>query len=144
MNCGTRCINGCNSSAAHTRAAYLRYGGRLQGPNAAAKPSICCLDWRALHHLRGSMAIKTCSDGRRRAYFYGCTSFHKRGKAVRGNSMDAPMLGVKGANTEVLTGHRIGHPAARVIRAALRTGMAKLRPSAEAAQALMKRQRHSG
>lgn len=81
------------------------------------------------------MAVKSRQHGKRRAFFYACTAHHKRGKAVCANSMDAPMFGVKGADTEVLTAIERDILRPEVITAALRKALAKLRPSADAAQA---------
>jgi hypothetical protein len=49
--------------------------------------------------------------------------------------MDAPMLGVKGADTEVLTAIEQDILRPDVITAVLRKALATLRPSAQAAQA---------
>jgi site-specific DNA recombinase len=119
------------------RGAYLRINkGRLQGrPERGSEAKYLLSGLARCTCCGGSMAVKTRSHGKRRAFFYGCTSFHKRGNAVCRNSMDAPMLGVKGADTTVLTAIEQDILRPEIITATLRKAMAKLRPSAEAAQA---------
>jgi hypothetical protein len=78
------------------------------------------------------MAITTRSHGKRRAFFYGCTAHHKRGRAVCTNSMDVPM---PASDTAVLTAIEGDTLRPDVIRATIQKAMVKLRPSAEAALA---------
>jgi len=39
----------------------------------------------------GSVYVKSRSHGRRRAFFYGCTSYHLRGRAVCANGIEVAM-----------------------------------------------------
>jgi Recombinase zinc beta ribbon domain len=40
---------------------------------------------------RGGLYVRSRSHGKRRAFFYGCTSFHRKGRAVCKNGHEVPM-----------------------------------------------------
>jgi site-specific DNA recombinase len=75
------------------KAVYLRgTKGQLYGRPAAGVESKYLLSGLArCATCNGSMYVKSRSHGRKRAYFYGCTSFHLRGSAVCTNSVEVPM-----------------------------------------------------
>ena len=116
------------------RGFYLRNNnGRLEGKPAQGTEAKYLLSGLArCACCNGSMAVKTRSHGKRRAFFYGCTAHHKRGKAVCTNSMGVPMLA---RDTAVLKAIESDVLRPEVITAAVQKALAKLRPSAEAAQA---------
>lgn len=75
------------------RAAYRRgTGGCLHGRPARGVESKYLLPGLArCAECGGSLYVKSRSHGRQRAYFYGCTSFHLRGRTVCSNSVELPM-----------------------------------------------------
>ena len=77
------------------------------------------------------MYVKSRSHGNKRAYFYGCTSFHLRGASVCTNSLEAPM---PRSDEAVLGAIRSDVMNPDVIAATLRKALARLKPAGEAAQ----------
>jgi DNA invertase Pin-like site-specific DNA recombinase len=117
-----------------TKAVYLRgTKGQLYGRPASGVESKYLLSGLArCATCNGSMYVKSRSHGRKRAFFYGCTSFHLRGSAVCSNSVEVPMDRSDAAVLEAIQ-NDVMNP--DVIAATLRKALARLRPTAKAAQA---------
>ena len=79
----------------------------------------------------GSMYVKSRDHGKRRAYFYGCTSFHLRGSTVCTNSLEVPM---ERSDLAVLASIERDILQPDVITATLRKALERLKPQAAAAQ----------
>ena len=75
----------------------------------------------------GSMYVKSRSHGKRRAYFYGCTSFHLRGSSVCANSLEVPM---ERSDLAVLASIERDVLQPDVIAATLRKALERLKPQA--------------
>ena len=112
---------------------YLRgTKGQLYGRPASGVESKYLLSGLAqCATCNGSMYVKSRSH-RKRAYFYGCTSFHLRGSSVCTNSVEVPMDRSDAAVLEAIQ-NDVMNP--DVIAATLRKALARLKPTAKAAQA---------
>ena len=66
-------------------------GSSGAGRREASSPSARCPDSPGAESCGGSMYVKSRSHIKKRAYFYGCTSFHLRGSSVCANSLEVPM-----------------------------------------------------
>ncbi|MEE8191631.1 MAG: recombinase family protein, partial [Gemmatimonadales bacterium] len=75
------------------RAKYLRgTDGRLWGRPKSGIDSKYLLSGLARCGVcGGGLYVKSRSHGRRRAYFYGCTSYHQRGTSICPNGQELPM-----------------------------------------------------
>jgi hypothetical protein len=116
------------------RIAYLRgTNGKLFGRPAQGVESKYLLPGLARCGVcGGSMYVKSRSHGKKRAYFYGCTSFHLRGSTVCPNSLEVPM---PTSDVAVLDAIESDILRPEIISATLRKTVAKLKPSTEATQA---------
>ena len=86
----------------HTRQTYLRgTHGQLWGRPVDGRESKYLLTGLSrCASCGGTMIVRSRSHGRRRAFFYACSSFHHRGKAVCANSLEMPL---QAAEEAVLT-----------------------------------------
>ena len=116
-----------------TKAVYLRgTKGQLWGRPATGVESKYLLSGLArCETCGGSMYVKSRSHGKKRAYFYGCTSFHLRGTSVCTNSLEVPMPRSDEAVLGAIRGDVMNPD---VIAATLRKALARLKPAGEAAQ----------
>ena len=85
--------------AAHTRlkgarAIYLRgTQGQLWGrPTDGVESKYLLTGLARCGVCGGSLVVRSRSHGGRRAFFYGCTSYHHRGRTVCTNTLEMPML----------------------------------------------------
>jgi hypothetical protein len=120
---------------AASRASYLRgTKGQLWGRPARGVESKYLLPGLARCGVcNGSLYVKTRSHGRKRAYFYGCTSFHLRGSSVCTNSLEVPM---PASDAAVLAAIEQDVLRPEIITAALRKALERLRPAADQSQSL--------
>jgi site-specific DNA recombinase len=116
------------------RTAYLRgTNGQLWGRPARGVESKYLLPGLArCGGCGGSMYVKSRQHGKKRACFYGCTSFHLRGSSVCSNSLEVPMPAsdlavLKAIETDILQ--------PEVITATLRKTLERLKPAAATARA---------
>ena len=116
--------------AAHTRlgnarANYLRgTKGRLWGRPADGVESKYLLSGLArCGECGGSLVVRSRSHGRRRAYYYACTSYHHRGRSVCQNRLEMPLAA---ADEAVLTQLELDALSPNVIEAALERALAQL------------------
>ena len=117
-----------------SKAVYLRgTKGQLHGRPASGVESKYLLSGLArCGCCGGSMYVKSRSHGKKRAFFYGCSSYHYRGSSVCANSLEVPM----GRSDEAVLGAIRGDVMnADVISATLRKALARLKPAANRAQA---------
>ncbi len=110
-----------------TRATYLRTNkGKLWGRPASGIESKYLLTGMVqCGCCGGSLHVRGRDHGKQRAYFYGCTSYHLRGRTVCGNNLEAPM-GI--ADRAVLSSieHDLLRP--EVIELAIAKAAERLRP----------------
>ncbi len=85
--------NAVQARVARVRATYLRgTDGRLYGRPKNGIDSKYLLSGLARCGVcGGGLYVKSRSHGRRRAYFYGCTSYHQRGTSICPNGHELPM-----------------------------------------------------
>ena len=116
-----------------SRRQYLRgTKGQLWGRPARGVESKYLLPGLArCGSCNGSIYVKSRSHGKRRAYFYGCTSFHLRGSSVCSNSLEVPM---DRSDLAVLASIERDVLQPDVIAATLRKTLERLKPQAAAAQ----------
>ncbi len=76
----------------------------------------------------GSVYVKSRSHGRRRAFFYGCTSYHLRGRAVCANGIEVAM---EPTNRLVLDAFESDILRPEHVERVIRGVVARLRPSVE-------------
>jgi site-specific DNA recombinase len=78
---------------AKSREAYVRWNhGQLQGrPPQSAESKYLLTGLVRCDVCGGSVYVKSRSHGQRRAFFYGCTSYHLRGKTACSNGIEVPM-----------------------------------------------------
>ena len=116
------------------RTAYLRgTNGQLWGRPARGVESKYLLPGLArCGSCGGSMYVKSRSHGKKRAFFYGCTSFHLRGSAVCSNSLEVPM---PASDLAVLSAIEADILRPEIITKALRKAVDRLKPMGAAAQA---------
>jgi site-specific DNA recombinase len=122
------------------RQAYLRAtSGKLWGrPSSGIESKYLLTGFAVCTACGGSLHVRTRSHGRRRAAFYGCTSYHLRGRAVCTNALELPM---DDTNTAVITGHEeeLLHPDA--IALGLTQALATLTAPAEPREDLLRQVR---
>jgi site-specific DNA recombinase len=85
---------------ADARATYARSErtGRLCGrPPMGGEAKYLLTGYARCNVCGGSICVKSRSHGQRRALFYGCTTFHLRGRAVCPNNTELPMAAVEDA-----------------------------------------------
>ena len=111
---------------ARMRQAYVRgTGGPLWGrPPAHADSKYLLTGLAVCGWCGGSLHVRSRSHGRRRRFFYGCTAYHLRGRAVCKNNVELPM---DAADTLVLDTLEadVLHPA--VVEHAVAQALASLR-----------------
>ena len=110
------------------RAAYLRgTGGQLWGrPSHGTESKYLLSGLTRCSVCGGSIYVKTRSHGKRRAFFYGCTSYHLRGRVVCGNHLEVPMDMLDDALLSAIE-REVLHP--DVIEIAVQKSAERLRPS---------------
>src|SRR5581483_8951754 len=109
------------------RRAYLRgTRGQLHGRPARAMESKYLLTgFVRCATCGGGMFVHSRSHGSARAFFYACTSYHKRGRAVCGDHLEAPMLAADDAVLDRLQRYVL-HP--KVVERAIRKALERLTP----------------
>jgi hypothetical protein len=122
-------------SAAHerlaaTRAVYLqgtrgRHWGR---PASGIESKYLLTGFAECAVCHGSLHVRSRSHGRRRAFFYACSSYHLRGRSVCTNRLDVPM---DATDREVLSTVEKIILAPEVVRPAVEMAMKYLTPSAD-------------
>ncbi len=77
----------------HVRESYVRVNkGRLWGrPSSGTESKYLLPGLARCGECGGSLYVKSRSHGRKRAYYYGCTSYHLRGRRVCTNNLEIPM-----------------------------------------------------
>jgi hypothetical protein len=74
------------------REKYLRANGNKRWGRSPGEESKYLLTGLArCGCCRGGLYVRSRSHGKRRAFFYGCTSFHRKGRAVCKNGQEVPM-----------------------------------------------------
>ena len=76
----------------------------------------------------GSLVVRSRSHRHQRAYFYACSSFHRRGRSVCTNSLDAPLMSTDDAILSEIEEYVL-HP--DVVERAIILALDELRPPAE-------------
>jgi hypothetical protein len=98
------------------RQSYLRAtSGKLWGrPSNGIESKYLLTGFAVCSACGGSLHVRTRSHGRHRAMFYGCTSYHLRGRALCTNALELPMADT---DTAVVTGieEELLHPDALTI-----------------------------
>ena len=89
---------------AATRQTYLRtQGGRLWGrPPSGLAGKYLLTGLARCGVCGGGLEVRSRSHGRRREFFYSCSSFYRRGSAVCPNRYEIPMRSADAAVTETL------------------------------------------
>ena len=84
------------------RAAYLKStGGASWGrPVAASESKHLLVGFTRCASCGGSMVVRSRSHGQRRSYWYACSAFHRRGRAVCENSLE---VRIERADDTILT-----------------------------------------
>jgi site-specific DNA recombinase len=124
--------NGVHTQLVEHRKSYLRStGGRLFGRPGRESESKYLLPGLARCAVcGGGFYVKSRAHGtgkkRRRAYFYGCTSFHQKGSAICSNSLEIPM---ERADDAVLTAFEQDVLQPAVVERAIRLAVERLRAS---------------
>ena len=116
--------------AAHTRlkgarAIYLRgTQGQLWGrPTDGVESKYLLTGLARCGVCGGSLVVRSRSHGGRRAFFYGCTSYHHRGRTVCTNTLEMPMLAADEAVLSQLEGDAL---CPEVLEAALSRALGRL------------------
>ena len=111
-----------------SRRSYLRgTGGRLWGSPGRATESKYLLPGLARCGVcGGSIYVKSRSHGRTRKHFYGCTSFHQRGRSMCSNGAELPMDCVDALVLDAIESRIL---APEVIEQAIGLALARLRPA---------------
>jgi hypothetical protein len=114
-----------------TRAAYLRgTKGELWGrPERSLDSKYLLTGLARCATCNGSLFVKSRSHGRRRQFFYGCSSFHKRGACVCENSVEVPM---ERSDDAVLTAIERHVLQPEIVSAAIGKALARLKRQAAA------------
>jgi hypothetical protein len=136
-----RIVSEAQWSAAHhplteSRAAYLRAtDGKVcvASPSAVPSRSICSPGSRCAI-CNGSIYVKSRDHGKRRAFFYGCTTYHLRGRRMCrhdlqpgvSNPLEIPMDALNEALLEAIE-HEVLHP--NIVELAIERAAKRLRPS---------------
>ena len=112
----------------HTRVMYLRgTDGKLWGRPATGLESKYLLTGLSLcGQCGGSLYVRSRSHGKKRAFFYACTAYNLRGKAVCTNKMEIPL---EEADAKVLRQVEADFLRPDVIMDAVRQALERLRPS---------------
>jgi site-specific DNA recombinase len=78
---------------AASRATYLRGtgGARWGRPPTGIASKYLLTGYAVCAGCGGSLHVRSRSHGARRAYFYGCQTYHLRGPAICANRLEAPM-----------------------------------------------------
>jgi len=81
---------------ADSRATYLRgNGGHLYGrPAFGGEAKYLLTGFARCDVCGGTIYVRSRSHGKQRAFFYGCTSYHLRGRSVCTNHLEVPMAKV--------------------------------------------------
>ena len=110
-----------------TRRAYLRgTKGQLWGrPERSAESKYLLTGLARCATCNGSLYVKSRSHGKRRQYFYGCTSFHLRGSSVCANSVEVP---IERSDDAVLSAIERDALQPQVVGEAIRKAMKRLTP----------------
>lgn len=89
---------------AKTRATYVRgTNGQLWGrPPAGVASKYLLVGIGRCSHCGAGLEVRSRSHGKRRAYFYSCSSFYRRGKAICPNRYEIPMERADAAVIEAL------------------------------------------
>jgi recombinase-like zinc beta ribbon protein len=131
-----RVVSDALSSAVHerlaeVRVAYLRgTNGKLWGrPERTTDSKYLLTGLARCATCNGSLFVKSRSHGRKRAYFYGCSSFHKRGACVCPNSVEVPMDCSDDAVLSVIE-RQVLQP--EIVSSAIRKAVARLKRHAAA------------
>ncbi len=108
-----------------TRKTYLRStNGRLWGrPPSGVAAKYLLTGIGRCGHCGAGLEVRSRSHGKRRAYFYSCSSFYRRGPSVCPNKYEIPMKAadaavVEALLTEILTADRLASVAERAVELA--------------------------
>ncbi|MCX6539238.1 MAG: recombinase family protein [Acidobacteria bacterium] len=112
-----------------SRDAYLsNTGGSAWGRPVGRKPKYLLSGFGTCSACGGSLYVRSRPDGPHRAFSYGCSSYHLRGRTVCENCFEMPM---ELANRTVLGTLRNELLQPAIARAAVERALAYLRPSSE-------------
>jgi DNA invertase Pin-like site-specific DNA recombinase len=113
--------NAVHALLAESRAKYLRgTHGQLWGRPARGAESKYLLPGLARCGIcNGSLYVKSRDHGRKRAYFYGCTSYHLRGSSICPNSLEVPMTRSDQAVLDAIDRSVLRPEIAKALRSAL-------------------------
>lgn len=118
--------------AATARVTYLRAsGGTFGRPTDAHESKYLLTGFARCSECGASMLVRSRDHGRKRVYFYACSAFHRRGRAVCGNSL---AVRIERADDAILTDieRYVLHP--KVVSRAIALALDALRPSSQASE----------
>ncbi|MGE3957580.1 MAG: recombinase family protein [Vicinamibacterales bacterium] len=119
--------------ASAKKATYLKTAGGSFGRPADARESKYLLTGFArCGECGANMLVRSRDHGQRRAHFYACSAFHRRGRAVCSNSLAVPVELADDAVLREIERHVL-HPA--VVQRAIELTLDALRPDAQAGKA---------
>jgi hypothetical protein len=107
------------------RAAYLR-GTRGQAwgrPHQGTEPKYLLTGFARCALCGGTLFVRSRSHGSQRAFFYACTSYHRRGRSVCHNHLEAPMLMADDAVLDAVEQYVLNEA---VVERAIRTAAAEI------------------
>jgi DNA invertase Pin-like site-specific DNA recombinase len=120
--------NAARARIDRSRAAYLRgtKGSTYGRPPTGTESKYLLTGLACCGCCGGGLFVRSRSHGRHRAFFYGCATYHNRGKSVCTNRLEVPMVS---ADSGVLASieQYVLHP--EVIEAAISEAMRLLNPT---------------
>ena len=117
--------NAAHARLEATRETYVRsQKGQLWGrPPSGIAGKYLLTGIARCGHCGAGLEVRSRDHGKKRAYFYSCSSYYRRGKTICPNKIEIPMLEadvavIEGLLSEILTPERLARVAARALELA--------------------------